>query len=185
MKLFRRSCDELGQTILLVTHNAHGPPQTQPAPTKVHFLKDASSTRSTAGGEQVTPAAIAALAGGAGDSEGAACADLLLAWRHLVFRPRPTLLSVLRHRAGQSPHPVLGARRSNHNTLAQPHCAAISRDPDSDLADPACRPRPATTTPKAAALRTASAPAAHVTGFATVNGKPCPASGRARTGKSS
>ena len=36
MKLFRRSCDEFGQTILLVTHNTRDAAYSD----EVHFLKD-------------------------------------------------------------------------------------------------------------------------------------------------
>jgi putative ABC transport system ATP-binding protein len=57
MKLFRRSCDELGQTILLVTHNARDAAYSD----EVHFLKD-GELHPEAGlqGERVTPANIAA-----------------------------------------------------------------------------------------------------------------------------
>ena len=57
MKLFRRSCDELGQTILLVTHNARDSAYSD----EVHFLKDGElHEEQRLAGEAVTPAGIAA-----------------------------------------------------------------------------------------------------------------------------
>jgi len=57
MKLFRRSCDELGQTILLVTHNARDAACSD----EVHFLKDGElHEEQRLEGERVTPAGIAA-----------------------------------------------------------------------------------------------------------------------------
>jgi putative ABC transport system ATP-binding protein len=57
MKLFRRSCDELGQTILLVTHNARDAAYSD----EVHFLKDGElHEEQRLAGEAVTPAGIAA-----------------------------------------------------------------------------------------------------------------------------
>lgn len=57
MELFRRSCDERGQTILLVTHN----PRDAAYSDEVHFLKDGElhDERALAGSE-VTPENIAA-----------------------------------------------------------------------------------------------------------------------------
>jgi putative ABC transport system ATP-binding protein len=57
MKLFRRSCDELGQTILLVTHNARDAAYSD----EVHFLKDGElHAEQRLAGEAVTPSGIAA-----------------------------------------------------------------------------------------------------------------------------
>jgi putative ABC transport system ATP-binding protein len=56
MKLFRSSCDELGQTILLVTHN----PRDAAFSDEVHFLKDGEMHEEHhLGAEQVNPDAIA------------------------------------------------------------------------------------------------------------------------------
>jgi putative ABC transport system ATP-binding protein len=61
MQLFRRSCDELGQTILLVTHNARDAAYSD----EVHFLKDGElKPEARLDDARVTPANItAALAG--------------------------------------------------------------------------------------------------------------------------
>jgi putative ABC transport system ATP-binding protein len=59
MRLFRRSCDEFGQTILLVTHNARDAAFSD----EVHFLKDGSlhgEARLQGRGQGVTPDAITA-----------------------------------------------------------------------------------------------------------------------------
>jgi len=56
MRLFRRCCDEYGQTILLVTHNARDAAYAD----EVHFLRDGELHGGAAlHGEQVTPEAIA------------------------------------------------------------------------------------------------------------------------------
>ncbi|MCB9896877.1 MAG: ABC transporter ATP-binding protein [Planctomycetes bacterium] len=56
MKLFRRSCDERGQTILLVTHN----PRDAAFSDEVHFLKDGELHDEHAlRGSDVTPSSIA------------------------------------------------------------------------------------------------------------------------------
>ena len=57
MKLFRRSCDELGQTILLVTHN----PRDAAFADEVHFLKDGElHEEKRLEGAAVTPDGVAA-----------------------------------------------------------------------------------------------------------------------------
>lgn len=57
MRLFRRSCDELGQTILLVTHNARDAAYSD----EVHFLKDGELHREQSlERARVNPANIAA-----------------------------------------------------------------------------------------------------------------------------
>ncbi|MGQ0553601.1 MAG: ABC transporter ATP-binding protein [Planctomycetota bacterium] len=57
MRLFRRSCDELGQTILLVTHNARDAACSD----EVHFLKDGElHAEASLRDGQVSAAAIAA-----------------------------------------------------------------------------------------------------------------------------
>ena len=56
MKLFRRSCDERGQTILLVTHN----PRDASFADEVHFIKDGEMPHEHSLGQgEVTPEAIA------------------------------------------------------------------------------------------------------------------------------
>jgi putative ABC transport system ATP-binding protein len=56
MGLFRRSCDELGQTILLVTHNARDAAWSD----EVHFLKDGElHADDSLADAAVTPEAIA------------------------------------------------------------------------------------------------------------------------------
>ena len=56
---------------------------------------------------------------------------LLLAWRHLVFRPAATLLSVLGIALGIAT--VISVLTVDHNTLLSQQVRRIPGDPDSDL----------------------------------------------------
>ena len=91
---------------------------------------------------------------------------LLLAWRHLVFRPAATLLSVLGIALGIAT--VISVLTVDHNTLLSQQLRRIPGDPDSDLLIQPLQTAPGGFDAQAAALR-AQPDLRHVTAFATGN----------------
>ena len=91
---------------------------------------------------------------------------LLLAWRHLVFRPAATLLSVLGIALGIAT--VVSVLTVDHNTLLSQQGRRIPGDPDSDLLIQPLLAAPGNYDAQAGELR-ARPYLRHVTGFATGN----------------
>jgi putative ABC transport system permease protein len=91
---------------------------------------------------------------------------LLLAWRHLVFRPAATLLSVLGIALGIAT--VISVLTVDHNTLLSQQVRRIPSDPDSDLLIQPLQTAPAGFDAQAIELR-AQPYLRGVTGFATAS----------------
>ncbi|HZJ72887.1 MAG TPA: hypothetical protein VFF36_18265, partial [Planctomycetota bacterium] len=91
---------------------------------------------------------------------------LLLAWRHLVFRPAATLLSVLGIALGIAT--VISVLTVDHNTLLSQQVRRIPSDPDSDLLIQPLQTAPAGFESQAIELR-AQPYLRGVTGFATAS----------------